>query len=155
VIAAMGELKMQAPEGELKGSGVTVWVEGDAILIKYSVMYYGFLGTKRVPVENIKAITWNEPGVWIAGWLELSILGEKAPNPNASPNVQNQNRLKFGDADRDRFAALKDWIESKMVRPEAVAGSSVADEIEKLANLRDRGILSEAEFATQKARLLA
>jgi hypothetical protein len=31
---------------------------------------------------------------------------------------------------------------------------SVADEIEKLANLRDRGVITEAEFDTQKARLL-
>jgi len=31
---------------------------------------------------------------------------------------------------------------------------SVADELEKLAHLRDRGVLTEEEFAAQKARLL-
>ena len=31
----------------------------------------------------------------------------------------------------------------------------VADELTKLANLRDRGILTEAEFEAQKARVLA
>lgn len=38
-----------------------------------------------------------------------------------------------------------------------VAGGSVsaADEIEKLASLRDRGVLTDDEFAAQKARLLA
>jgi hypothetical protein len=35
-------------------------------------------------------------------------------------------------------------------KPEA----SVADELEKLARLRDSGILSDAEFSAQKARLL-
>jgi hypothetical protein len=31
----------------------------------------------------------------------------------------------------------------------------VADELAKLAALRDRGILTDAEFAAQKAKLLA
>jgi hypothetical protein len=35
------------------------------------------------------------------------------------------------------------------------AGPDVADELTKLATLRDRGILTDAEFATQKAKLLA
>ena len=35
------------------------------------------------------------------------------------------------------------------------AGVSVADELEKLAALRDKGIITQAEFETQKARLLA
>lgn len=33
--------------------------------------------------------------------------------------------------------------------------SSVADELAKLANLRDKGIITDAEFAAQKARLLS
>ena len=32
---------------------------------------------------------------------------------------------------------------------------SIADQLTKLADLRDRGILSEEEFATQKAKLLS
>lgn len=34
-------------------------------------------------------------------------------------------------------------------------GASVADELAKLADLRDRGVVSDEEFAAQKARLLA
>lgn len=34
------------------------------------------------------------------------------------------------------------------------ASSSVADELKKLADLRDRGVLTEPEFETQKAKLL-
>lgn len=35
------------------------------------------------------------------------------------------------------------------------ASSSAADELDKLASLRDRGVISEAEFASEKAKLLA
>jgi hypothetical protein len=36
-----------------------------------------------------------------------------------------------------------------------VGGGGAADQLEKLASLRDQGILTEEEFAAQKARLLA
>jgi hypothetical protein len=35
-----------------------------------------------------------------------------------------------------------------------VAGSSTADELSKLAELKDKGVISEAEFEGQKAKLL-
>jgi hypothetical protein len=34
------------------------------------------------------------------------------------------------------------------------AGSSTADQLHKLADLKDRGVLTEDEFATEKAKLL-
>jgi hypothetical protein len=37
----------------------------------------------------------------------------------------------------------------------APAGPSVVDQLTKLADLRDRGALTEAEFEAQKAKLLA
>ena len=39
--------------------------------------------------------------------------------------------------------------------PEADEGSSMIDQLEKLGDLRDKGILTDEEFAQQKARLLA
>lgn len=35
-----------------------------------------------------------------------------------------------------------------------VPASSIADELSKLAELRDKGIITDAEFDTQKAKLL-
>ncbi|PKT73370.1 hypothetical protein CW362_09205 [Streptomyces populi] len=42
----------------------------------------------------------------------------------------------------------------RIVTPGPVPAASVADELSKLAGLRDRGELSPAEFEQQKARLL-
>lgn len=44
--------------------------------------------------------------------------------------------------------AQRDYIQS-------VAGSSSADELAKLAQLRDSGVISDSEFQAQKAKLLA
>jgi hypothetical protein len=45
--------------------------------------------------------------------------------------------------------AMRDYV-----RGVAGGEKSAAGELEKLANLRDRGVLTEEEFAQQKARLL-
>src|SRR6478735_9288985 len=53
----------------------------------------------------------------------------------------------------DKFAAtVRETLPSIPDRPAtAPAGNSVADELAKLASLRDSGVLSEDEFAAQKA----
>jgi hypothetical protein len=38
--------------------------------------------------------------------------------------------------------------------PPAASGASVVERLKKLASLRDAGVLSEEEFAAQKARIL-
>ncbi|MBX6389433.1 MAG: SHOCT domain-containing protein, partial [Frankia sp.] len=40
-------------------------------------------------------------------------------------------------------------------RPSAVQAGSVADELAKLASLRDQGAISEEEFQREKSRILA
>jgi hypothetical protein len=40
------------------------------------------------------------------------------------------------------------------IRDAAGSGGGVADELEKLASLRDRGVISDEEFAAQKARIV-
>jgi len=145
---------MIAQGEQLKGRGFTVWIEGDAVLIKYGVLYYGFLGTKRVPVSNITSVNWKDPGDWTVGFLELSILGEKAASPYASPNVQHQNRLSFERAELPKFAALRDWIQERIGKLGGAAPSP-ADELTKLAALLNDGFITQAEFDAQKAKLLA
>lgn len=47
-------------------------------------------------------------------------------------------------------AAFRDYVQSA-----AGGGGGSADQLEKLAALRDKGVLTEEEFAAQKAKLLA
>jgi hypothetical protein len=52
-------------------------------------------------------------------------------------------------AAQDQEAAFKQAVQ------EASGGASTADQLTKLADLRQRGVISEEEFAQQKAKLLA
>ncbi len=53
----------------------------------------------------------------------------------------------------DQQAAIA--AQQQYIRDVANSGGSAADQLEKLASLRDRGVITDAEFAQQKARVLA
>lgn len=46
-------------------------------------------------------------------------------------------------------------VDSYIRQTAGTPGNSVADQLHQLAELRDRGVLTEAEFEAQKAKLLA
>ena len=52
-------------------------------------------------------------------------------------------------------AAAQDKAFQSYVRSAAGTGGGSADELVKLADLRDKGVISDAEFQAQKAKLLA
>ena len=61
-----------------------------------------------------------------------------------------------GEGMQQRNAAiLQDAAEAQRTYIQNVAGVSTADELVKLADLQEKGVISEAEFAAQKAKLLA
>ena len=78
------------------------------------------------------------------------------------------NKEKFEYADKELLRGFADFLRAKLstqksqsspAAPSPVENPSltisVADELEKLAGLRDRGIITDEEFSAQKAKLLA
>ena len=51
--------------------------------------------------------------------------------------------------------AVADAGERQRAYIQSVAGTSTADELSKLADLKDKGVITDAEFEAQKARLLS
>lgn len=57
-------------------------------------------------------------------------------------------------AERD-MKQVADMAEAQRAYIQDVAGTSTADELEKLAGLRDKGVITADEFNAQKAKILA
>ncbi len=61
-----------------------------------------------------------------------------------------------GDGMQERNAQIMmDAAEKQRAYIQGMAGTSAADELSKLAELKDKGVINDAEFEAQKARLLA
>lgn len=135
----------------LKGMFNSVLVGQDAITISYRALYFGFKGDKRIPYSSITSVQFREPGNWIAGYIQLSIKGAMEWQ---GPVNQDENAIQF-DKNLEAFLALRELIHEKMTSGPSGSAASIAEEISKLAVLRDQGILTEDEFSAQKAKLLS
>ncbi len=82
--------------------------------------------------------------IWVLVLIAFPILGALAYLIANGSDMQ----VRAGKAMAAAEEAQADYIRS-------VAGSSTADELRKLAELRDSGVLTADEFAAQKAKLLA
>ncbi|PHS35881.1 MAG: hypothetical protein COB07_12910 [Sulfurovum sp.] len=50
--------------------------------------------------------------------------------------------------------AMTDAAEAQQAYIQNIAGISTADELSKLAELKEKGVITESEFEAQKAKLL-
>jgi hypothetical protein len=100
--------------------------------------------TNMIPIRQIQGVTTHRAGL---SYTTVRV---------ATAGDATEFRVTKREAER-----VKDTLLRLMVQPAHVVqaapdghGSSTADELRKLAELRDAGILTEAEFSQQKARLL-
>ena len=73
--------------------------------------------------------------------------------------AKDENAVVFTKAQMSAFQQVREAVEQAIATPQASgvpaqAAGSVADELAKLADLHRQGILTEAEFTAQKARVL-
>ena len=82
-------------------------------------------------------------GIWVLFIIVIPWLGVLSYLIIRGKSMQERNMQAVADAgDRQRA-----YIQS-------VAGTSTADELSKLAELKEKGVITEAEFEAQKTRLL-
>ena len=123
---------------------------------------------KRIPIGSITAVQWSPPrGVnsFILGNITFTIPGETvitAPGVKITKAVVNPNAVNFKKTATKDFEVLRDAINAAIEKGSEGSNApvapqnpvSVGDELKKLADLRESGILTEAEFDAQKAKLL-
>jgi len=109
-------------------------------------MIYG-LKQRETPLERINSIEqktgmiFGSIGIWDgAALMEIKNVMKKS----VRPFVETVNRA------RDVLKSAKRSVQ----RPIALSSDDIASQLERLAGLRDRGILTDGEFQTQKDKIL-
>lgn len=100
---------------------------------------------KEIPIEVINDVTFNQSifeRIVHAGDLVIESAGEQGQNRFIDIRGPEQVQLEIYRAAEARKG---------MGRP---GGQPLADELEKLADLRDRGVLTDEEFEARKRKLL-
>jgi hypothetical protein len=105
---------------------------------------------ESVYLTDVKDIRYHKP---IVGFGSIDI-------DTASGKVEGLPAATNGAQLRDRMLQLVHWARQRAQQPQVVhapapVGDDIPAQLAKLAQLRDGGVLSEEEFATSKAALLA
>lgn len=128
------------------GTGLLVLTDRRLLFVKHGRMKQTL---EDFPLDKVSSVQWSS-GLAL-GKLTIFASGNKAE----VDQLQKKDGKDLADHVREVIAvgsASSDQISTPATSSSGPA--SVADELRKLGELRDAGVLTEDEFATQKARLL-
>lgn len=119
----------------------------------------GLKGTKTIPFTSIKALQFKEAGAIISGYIQFTIMGGNESRGGVFAASNDENTFMFAQTKNNAQAKeIKNFIEEALAKshlPQQQATTlSLSEELQKLATLRDQGILSEQEFITAKQKLM-
>lgn len=129
-----------------------------------SFVSFGFRGTKEILISEISSIEYRNAGSVLSGYILFLYRGGRDVKSSAFGNdsiTNNENAVMFVMGAQASFDTLRGMLDEKMEdrrRPQQVlvqSDQSPLDELKKLAALQDSGVITEAEFEREKARLLA
>lgn len=121
-------------------------------------------GDKRIPAASITAVQWKSAGALVNGFIQFTLPGGNERRSRAGSQTfdaaRDENSVVFTRKQEAAFAAVRQAVEQSIAQryaPQqtyAPAPSSVADELAKLGQLVQQGLLSREEYEAQKARIL-
>ena len=118
-------------------------------------LIHGLRGDKEVFLDQISGVQLKKAGVMNTGFIQILFLGSQDNKGTVFEAGLDENSVTFRRRQEPAFLAMKEAIEKRIeeLRRPAPAGGSL-DDLEKLAELRDRGIVTEEEFEAKKRQLL-
>jgi GTPase SAR1 family protein len=153
---------------EYRAEGTTGIVTANEIEVSIKFKGVGRLingGDESYPMEKIKAVGFKVPTLLVGGHIQFGVLdahGRAEANSTNSGFIfgSMEHMVQFDKKSLKDFTALKEFVEQQIEKHKSGNSSkqpsqlNVADELEKLARLKESGVLTDDEFQMQKKRLL-
>ncbi|MDP3961136.1 MAG: SHOCT domain-containing protein [Pseudorhodobacter sp.] len=118
----------------------------------------GLQGEKFIPFDSIRAVQFKEAGRWMAGFIQFSTVGSIDRPGGMLAATKDENAVLFESSQQPDFERLRKILEDKIRKRSetpTVPDGSIVEELERLAALMDRGLLTREEFDARKASLLS
>lgn len=117
------------------------------------ILLQGPKGAKDIYFNNITSIGIKKPGLGV-GFLQFFIPGGNEVKSGMNSSQRDENTITFmGKKEYEKALEIKEYIE-KRINFKSSGSSSIADEIEKLHSLMEKGIITKEEFENKKSKLL-
>lgn len=140
-----------------KGYNGTVILTDTGVIIKRGIK--GFLlgggmlrGDKTIPYSSIVAVQLKKAGL-TAGYIQLTLAGGSEAKAGLFQSTRDENTVNFFSGSNEQFMECKQLIESR-IGTSATHRNSGLDDLEKLAELKEKGVITKEEFEKKKKQLL-
>jgi hypothetical protein len=139
-----------------KGYNGTLILGDNTVLIKRGLrgvlLGGGMLrGDKTIPYTSIVAVQLKKAGL-TAGYLQLTLKGGSEAKAGLFQSAMDENSINFYSNRNKDFEEARRLIEEKISKGDSVSGN--INDLEKLADLKNKGIITEKEFELKKKQLL-
>ena len=149
-------------------------IDGHLVLLESSIrikrsdpmvfLTQGVKGDKEIPFPQIASIQLKKAGAFANGYIRFSLIEGHGAKTGADAASRDENTVTFKAVQQSAFEGIKTAIEAKIAAARTAVPHqphqaipqtlSYIDELEKLASLKDRGIISEEEFTAKKRQIL-
>ena len=118
-------------------------------------MSQGMKGDKEILISQISSVQFKKAGVLTNGYIQVSFMGGTEAQRGLSQASGDENTVIFSARQQSAFERIKEHIDSFRDAPHEPSRSSTdIDDLERLAALKDRGIITESEFEAKKRQIL-
>lgn len=148
-----------------KGVGGTLTADRDWVIIDRKGLVSvsaGLRGEKRLPMASITSVQFKTPKL-TNGHIQFTVPGATEAKKGSRNALEDENSVMFRPSQQKDFEAIRDFVLERIAergRPQAAqvvhhaAAPTLGAQLKELAELRDAGVLTEAEFEAQKSKLL-
>jgi hypothetical protein len=113
---------------------------------------------KDILISQIISIRFKKAGLLSNGYIELVLMHYHEKNDKEPEDETEDVIVSFRPGQQKAFEAFREMLEAKMTSGAVIKAPTVAttdlDQLEKLASLLDKGIITEEEFSRKKKQLL-
>ncbi len=129
-------------------------------------------GVKDIYLSRISSVQFKNPGALTVGYIRFAFAGGQEHKGGVVNAVNDENAVTFLKKQHQQFIDLKEYVEEligemqgqshpaqiatppEQAQPLPVSGSIDFEQLERLAELRDRGIITADDFEAKKRQIL-
>lgn len=116
----------------------------------------GLKGNKEIRIRDISSIQFKKAGYAFNGYIQFAFLGGHETKGGIFDATKDENSIIFTKKQQKMFEEAKARIEQyqNQAASPVAQPSSEYDDLEKLNNLKIKGIITEEEFQAKKKQIL-
>jgi Short C-terminal domain/Domain of unknown function (DUF4429) len=146
-------IKADGHNGQLEMTKTSVIIKRKGVI---SFLGHGLKGDKEILISQISSVQFKDASNFVNGYIQLAFIGGQEAKGGILEATKDENTVMFLLEQQPEFESFKQELQERINKSRVTNSKSHSslDELEKLASLRDKKIITDEEFEAKKRQLL-